>query len=94
MNEDSQNTWNAMNKVDFKCPIDEEVKIKAWGKTGKSRSCSNLNGKWEAWENGYKKIDGFYQSGLKNGVWKYYLEDGKVVKTIEYNLGININSDT
>ena len=38
---------------------------------------------------GNKKIEGFYKDGQKNGVWKYYSEDGEVINTEFWRDGIN-----
>jgi hypothetical protein len=95
MNASSSETWAAMQSATFECPAGQEVRLEGWGKLGNSRACSNQrNGKWEAWENGYKHIDGFYKDGIEHGVWTFYREDGTVQKTIEYNLGQEVGSDT
>ncbi len=38
---------------------------------------------------GAKKIEGFYKDGQKNGVWKYYSEDGNLINTELWKDGKN-----
>jgi hypothetical protein len=78
-------TWDAMKDSIFECPAGTEVRTEGWSKLGVSRTCSSpRHGRWEAWSDGYKRIDGIYQHGKKHGVWVFYNPDGSVSKRIEY----------
>jgi len=88
MSNSSIKTWEAMNEVEFNCPPGLKEKTERWSKLGYSRSCVKpIDGKWEAWSEGYKHIDGFYMSGKKHGTWVFYNPNGSISKEIEYNLG-------
>ncbi len=77
-------TRESMRSSEFECPEGMEVRTEGWWKMGYSRFCVNLkHGKWEAWELGYKHIDGYYDHGKRHGTWVYYNSDGSVSKEIE-----------
>ena len=79
------NTWEVMKKGGFDCPDGMEEKTERWSKLGYSRSCVRpKHGKWEAWSDGYKNIDGFYNHGKKHGIWVFYKSDGSISKKVEY----------
>ena len=85
MRASSDKTWEAMKAAEFECPVGKEVKTEGWSKLGVSRTCASpRHGKWEAWSDGYKNIDGFYEHGKKHGLWVFYNPDGSVSKQIEY----------
>lgn len=85
MRDSSNETWEAMKASKFECPPGMEVRTEGWSKLGVSRTCSSpRHGKWEAWSDGYKNVDGFYEHGKKHGVWVFYNPDGSVSKKIEY----------
>ena len=85
MSESSIDTWKAMKSGNFDCPEGMEEKTERWSKLGYSRSCVKpKHGKWEAWSEGYKHIDGFYNHGKKEGVWVFYNSDGSISKKVEY----------
>lgn len=72
----------------FECPPGLEEKTERWSKLGYSRSCVKpKHGKWEAWSEGYKHIDGFYHNGKKHGNWVFYNSDGSVSQEITYKDG-------
>ncbi len=86
-----QENSKIMRSVEFECPERMQAKIELWGKMGYSRTCVNLrHGKWEAWEAGFKQIDGYYDHGKAHGTWVFYNSDGSVSKEIEYNQGVEI----
>ncbi len=88
MSNSSINTWESMKDGVFECPPGLEEKTERWSKLGYSRSCVKpKHGKWEAWSEGYKHIDGFYNNGKKDGNWVFYNSDGTVSKEIEYKDG-------
>ena len=85
--------YEAMKSSEFLCPEGMEEKLELWGQGGNSRSCvSPKHGKWEAWSEGYKNIDGYYENGKKHGVWLFYNPDGTVKLEIEYDRGIEVSS--
>lgn len=82
-----------MGKNEFTCPEGTELKIERWSKLGYSRICTPLkHGKWEAWSEGYKNIDGNFINGEEDGIWVWYNKDGSVYKKIEYNQGKEISA--
>ena len=86
MSDVRQDTWAAMKDSEMKCPDGTELKTDGWSKLGYSRTCINLkHGKWEAWDQGYKNIDGNYDRGKKHGRWIWYHSNGKVYRVIEYD---------
>ena len=86
-------TWEVMESNEFSCPEGTEEKRERWSKRGYSRSCSPpLNGKWEAWDEGFKHIDGYYDHGVKDGKWVWYQKDGTVYRIIKYNKGIETSN--
>ncbi len=85
---DAKSTWAAMSESKFSCPKGTEPSLDGWSKTGYSRTCINLkHGKWEAWDQGYKHIEGFYEHGNKHGTWSFFKEDGSIYQTVEYKNG-------
>ena len=85
MSNSSISTWDAMKQVELNCPPGLKEKTERWSKLGYSRSCVKpTDGKWEAWSDGYKQIDGFYKDGSKHGKWVFYNSDGSISKEIEY----------
>lgn len=91
MSNSSVSTWEAMKGGIFECPPDLEEKTERWSKLGYSRSCvKTKHGKWEAWSEGYKNIDGFYHNGKGHGNWVYYNPDGSVSKEITYKEGKDV----
>lgn len=86
-------TQHAMEKSEFLCADGTEVVTRRWSKAGYERYCgSKKHGRWEAWSDGYKKINGEYIRGEKHGVWYWYNKDGSVSKTVSYDNGIEINA--
>ncbi len=84
-------TWESMKSSELECPEGMEVRTERWAQAGYSRTCVNLrHGKWEAWELGFKRIDGYYDHGKEHGTWVFYKSDGSVSKEIEYNQGFEI----
>ncbi len=82
-----------MRTSEFACPEGTEEKLEFWGQSGNSRSCvSPIHGKWEAWSDGYKNVDGFYEKGQKHGTWFFYNPDGTVYLEIEYDMGVEVSS--
>jgi len=82
-----------MKSSEFICPEGTEEKLEFWGQGGNSRSCVNpKHGKWEACNNGYKNIDGYYEDGKKHGIWYFYNPDGTVKFKIEYDMGVEVSS--
>jgi len=94
MRASSDKTWGAMKASNFECPPGMDVRTEGWSKLGVSRTCSSpRHGKWEAWSDGYKNIDGFYEHGKEHGVWIFYNKDGSISKKIEYKRGVEVTSD-
>ena len=88
----SKNT-EAMKNSEFVCPEGTEEKWEYWSEGGNSRSCvSPKHGKWEAWNNGYKHIDGYHEYGKKHGKWLFYKSNGAVKFEIEYDRGIEVSN--
>lgn len=82
-----------MDKVPFSCPEGFEEKRERWSKLGYSRTCNpSKDGKWEAWDNGYKNIEGFYKNGQEDGKWVWYNKDGSVYRIVEYKNGKEISN--
>ena len=95
MSASSINTWEAMKSSSFVCPEGLKEKTEDWSKLGTSRSCVKpKHGKWEAWDEGYKHIDGYYNNEKEHGVWVFYNSDGSIYKKIEYNQGKEVNKNT
>jgi len=95
MAESHKRTWESMKSEPFPCPEGTEEKTEGWSKLGVSRTCSEArHGKWEAWSEGYKQIDGYYDHGKKNGKWVWYRSDGSISKSVEYNQGDEVSSET
>ena len=91
VSETRKKTWDAMSKNEFVCPDGTELRKDGWSKLGYSRTCVSLkHGKWEAWDNGYKNIDGYYNDGKKHGEWIWYRADGSVSTRITYMNGKEI----
>ena len=83
----------AMRISEFVCPEGTEEKWEYWSEGGNSRSCvPPKHGKWEAWNNGYKNIDGYYEDGKEHGTWFFYNPDGSVKFQIEYDMGVEISN--
>lgn len=90
-----QETWKKMKSRKLQCPARMEVRTERWAQVGYSRTCVNLrHGTWEAWEEGSKRIDGYYEHGQKHGTWVFYNSDGSVSKEIEYNQGTEVPSSS
>jgi antitoxin component YwqK of YwqJK toxin-antitoxin module len=54
-------------------------------------SCRNnkFDGLFEAWyEDGKPQISGSYVNDMRDGIWKFFLKDGKVKYVINYKMGI------
>jgi len=95
MSASSMETWEAMKKSTFECADGLKEKKEGWSKLGYSRSCVKpKHGKWEAWSEGYKHIDGYYFNGKEHGVWFFYNPDGSISQKIEYNLGKEVNQNS
>jgi hypothetical protein len=93
MSDIRQTTWEAMKISELQCPEGTELKTDGWSKSGYSRTCVNLkHGKWEAWDQGYKNIDGNYNRGKKDGKWIWYHPNGKKYRVIEYDNGIELSN--
>ena len=66
---------------------------RGWGINGQERYCEPLkNGPWEAWEGGYKAIQGGYRNGKEHGTWTWYHKDGRTYRIIEYDNGIEVSN--
>lgn len=58
-----------MDTIEFPCPEGTEERRERWSKLGYSKKCVPfVHGKWEAWSDGYKNIEGYYEHGIKKGV--------------------------
>lgn len=79
MSNSRTSTWDAMKNDEFKCPPGLNEKTEGWSKLGYSRSCVKpKDGKWEAWSEGHKNIDGLYLNGEEHGIWVFYNSDGSI----------------
>ncbi len=78
-------TLDAMNSTPFVCLNGSEVEVKPWGFNGKMRYCQPYkSGSWEGWQDGYKKVQGNFENGEKQGEWLWFDSNGKVVDKISY----------
>lgn len=92
MGERSKETWAAMMSEDMPCSPGTELRTEPWGFQGYTRTCVSLkDGKWEAWADGYRHIEGGFKNGKEHGIWAFYRADGSVSKTIEYRDGQEIS---
>lgn len=90
----SNQTYQAIKNSSFECPEGLTEKIERWGENGYSRSCADSqNSKWEAWERGYKNIDGEYVNGRKNGKWIWFHPSGKIYREIYYDQGTEVSNN-
>lgn len=93
MKEHLTETRTRMNESVFECPPGREEKKERWSKLGYSRSCVEpKDGKWEAWSEGYKMIEGSYSNGKKSGRWIHYRADGSISNTVYYRDGVEISN--
>lgn len=74
----------AMEADNHTCPDGAMVEWHKWGKNGKAKSCKMKHGKFTGWENGKKTIEGYYEYGKKQGEWKWFNQEGKIIKIIIY----------
>jgi len=82
-----------MKSADFECPVGMEARTDRWSRLGYSRTCVNpRHGRWEAWSDGYKHIDGYYEHGKKHGRWIFYNPDGSVSKEVEYDRDAEVSN--
>jgi len=67
-----------MQSSAFTCPQGTESTNRAWSKAGHARYCEPLrNGKWEAWSEGHRQVEGEYKNGKESGTWRWYGADGR-----------------
>ncbi len=77
-----------IQKYNLNCSEGSVVNIERWGKNGYSKSCIGAtNGRWIAWENGYKNIEGEYLEGKENGKWIWFHKNGAVYREVTYDHG-------
>jgi len=89
----SQETWEKMKASPFQCPPGTEVTYRGWSENGNLRYCEpDKNGPWEAWMSGYKWVDGGYLNGKKHGQWRWFNEEGEVIKVVHYNHGQEVEA--
>jgi len=53
--------------------------------TGLVKECKVMHGPFIAADEGYVQIRGQYDSGVPDGIWNFYDENGNVVATIDYS---------
>lgn len=75
---------NNMLSEKISCPDGALVEISPWGKSGQSRSCKMMHGRFTGWERGRKVVEGTYYYGKEQGEWLWYGDDGQVVKSINF----------
>ena len=91
-----------MTKFKLNCPEGSLVRIERWGgvgENGRLKACFKKHGTFTAWNGEVKKVEGEYVDGKENGTWKYWNQEGKLVKRITYKMGKEIkvekiNGDT
>lgn len=79
-----------MNESKIVCPPNASERITGWGQVGLSRFCMTYNGRWQGWDNGALRVDGYYVDNKKDGEWVWYAKDGTVEKTVIYKQGVEI----
>lgn len=77
--------YELLSKESISCDPPASMEVQPWGKNGLSRSCSVKSGSFVAAENGYVHLRGQYQAGKQAGIWRWYDENGNVVKEIDYS---------
>jgi antitoxin component YwqK of YwqJK toxin-antitoxin module len=97
VNKNRESTMKAMLMVKHDCPSGCKEVYQDWGGEigGYSRFCvdrSNYKqGKWVVWAFGKVHIEGFYNNNKRNGIWRWYNDDGSVRITTEYIDDIEAN---
>ena len=74
--------YEALSRPRVDCPPPTQAMMNPWGWNGKSDGCYLREGPFVAAEGGYVRIRGQFTHGEATGIWKYYNEDGVVVKEI------------
>lgn len=91
MNRDLARTREAISHVHLDCPVGAMENTQPWSKLGAMKFCE-LNGlqegPWEAWEHGVLQIRGGYAAGEADGAWRYYDDQGRVIRAILYESGV------
>ncbi len=83
----------AMKNLKLNCPEGSQVEIDRWGGMGENgwlKACFKKHGKFTAWNGEVKRVEGEYVDGKENGTWKYWNQEGKLVKRITYVMGKEI----
>ena len=83
-------TFNIVSKVKLQCDDNAVQAIERWSEAGYSVSCRHngvKHGSWEAWEDGRLRIKGNYNNDHNDGTWLIYSDDGRLYRTIEYDMG-------
>ena len=88
-------TFNIVSKIKLLCAANAVQAIERWSEAGYSVSCRHNDikqGPWEAWENSRLRIKGNYNNDHENGTWLIYSDDGRLYRTIEYDMGKEISN--
>lgn len=68
----------------FSCPAPGTRKFEEWGRSGAALTCEIRHGSFVTAENGKLALSGQYEDGRKVGVWRWYDDQGNVVKELDY----------
>lgn len=86
----SELTYAAMNAEGFRCPGQSAVNVENWGNDGYARFCTVdglKQGDWEAWQDGFRNIEGRFAAGEEEGDWKVLDAEGRLLRTVTYHQG-------
>ena len=91
-----------MKDLKLNCPEGSQVQIDRWGGMGENgwlKACFKKHGTFTAWNGEVRRVEGEYVDGKENGTWKYWNQEGKLVRRITYKMGKEIkveeiNGDT
>lgn len=83
-------TYTAMQEVAFDCPAVASFGVENWGNDGYARYCQEggiKHGAWEAWQDGFRNIEGGFVNGEEDGEWSVFDSGGKLLRTVMYHQG-------
>jgi antitoxin component YwqK of YwqJK toxin-antitoxin module len=86
-------TKEMLVRLDHQCPEGTKDITQEGGKTGAVRYCEKngvKHGKIVVWTNQRPAWEGYYNEGKQHGSWKYFHEDGRVYRVVEYKNGVEV----
>lgn len=89
MFDDGYDKWVNIHSYNMKCPDKAYSEIQASGSVSEIRrilSCKLRHGKFTDWKDDKLVIEGQFENGMKVGVWYWYGVDGKVEKTLDFDI--------